>query len=139
LKEPSFLYTAIDKAVKEEDMAIYSTNDALRNYIHIDDFTEIISRVIRKRIDGLYSCINELDVSLPRVVKAIFAAFHPDSQVIFIKELEDIQDNTFPYDDSLFKLIKCYPQISIEEGLKKLASYWSIYSAITNRKSVHVK
>ncbi len=138
-KHRPFLYTAIDKAEKNENISIFGTNDALRNYIHIDDFTEIISRVVKKRIAGLYSCTNVFDVSLSEVANAVIDAFHSKSDVIFLKELEDVQDNVFPYDDSLYKTIKYYPQLSIADGVKRIAAYRLRNATITNSASFHVK
>lgn len=138
-KHRPFLYVAIDKAEINENISIFGTNDALRNYIHIDDFAEIISQVLRKRITGLYSCTNQIDVSLSDVAHAVIDAFHSKSKVIYLNKLADVQDNVFPYDDSLFKKINYYPQISLEDGVKRIATYRSQNFMITNSERFHVK
>lgn len=120
-KHQPFLYTAIDKAEEGEDINIYGSNDAIRNYIHINDFTKIISLVIKEEIYGLYSCTNIVDISLSKVANAAIDAFRSTGRVIFLKDMENIQDNVFPYDDSLYKKLNYFPQISIEEGVKGIA------------------
>jgi nucleoside-diphosphate-sugar epimerase len=122
-KHQPFLYTAIDKAERAEDITIYGTNDALRNYIHIDDFTKIISLIVRERVEGLYVCTNAIDVSLSQIANAAIDAFCSASRVVFLRDMEIIQDNVFPYDDSLYKKIKYFPQIFMEEGVKRIAAY----------------
>jgi len=122
-KHQPFLYTAIDKAEKNEDITIYGAHDALRNYIHIDDFTKLISLVVTKRVEGLYPCTNAIDVSLSQIAKASIDAFCSAGRVIFLKEMDDIQDNVFPYHASLYEQINYSPQVSIEEGVKRIAAY----------------
>src|SRR4029077_13208364 len=41
-KHQPFLYTAIDRAERGEEITIYGDHDALRNYIHVDDVCQII-------------------------------------------------------------------------------------------------
>jgi len=122
-KHQPFLYAAIDKALRNDDVTIYGAHDALRNYIHIDDFTKLISLVITKRIEGLFPCTNAIDISLSQISNAVINAFRSTGRVIFLKDMEDTPDNVFPYHDSLYKLIKYSPQVSIEDGVKKIAAY----------------
>ena len=117
------MYRAIDKAEKNEDITIYGTHDALRNYIHVDDFAKLISLVVEKRVTGLHPCTNAIDVSLSQVANAAIGAFCCDSRVVYLKDMGDIQDNVFPYDDSLYSQINYFPRISIEEGVKSIAAY----------------
>lgn len=118
-----FLYTMIDKAEKGEDITIYGSNDALRNYIHIDDLVHIISKVIRNKVEGTYSCMQTTDVTYSQIAKAAFIAFNSKGSVHFLKDKADIPDNIFEKNDSLYKKIDFYPQISIENGMKKIAHY----------------
>lgn len=122
-KRQPFLYTAIDKAEKNEDINIYGCKDALRNYIHIEDFTKIISLVITKKIEGLYACTHEVDVSLLNIANTAIEVFCSTGQVNFLKDREDIQDNIFPYDDSLYNKINYFPQVTMAEGVRKIAAY----------------
>jgi len=122
-KHQPFLYAAIDKAEKSEDITIHGANDALRNYIHIDDFTKIISAVVIKQVEGLYACTNPIDIRLSQIANAAIGAFCSSGRVIFLKDMEDIQDNVFPYSDSLYRTIEYFPRISIEEGVKRIAAY----------------
>jgi len=122
-KHQPFLYTAIDKAERSEDITIYGANDALRNYIHINDFTKIISTVITEHVEGLYACTNAIDVSFSQIANAAIDAFCSTGRVVFLKDMGNIQDNVFPYDDSLYGKINYFPQISLEEGVKRIAAY----------------
>lgn len=122
-KHQPFLSTIIDKAVNDEDILIYGSNDALRNFIHVEDVAKIIALVIQRKIEGTYACMNTKNVSYSEVAAAAIEAFGSKSTVRFIKEQPDIPNNIFDLDDSLFRLIGYYPQISILHGMKKEADY----------------
>lgn len=120
-----FIYTMVDKAEKGEDITIYGSNDAQRNYIHIDDLTMIVAKVIQKKAQGIFSCMYSTDLTYSQIAKAALSAFHSKGTVYFDKEKADIPDNIFEKDDSLYKIIDYYPQITIEEGMKRIALYRS--------------
>ncbi|HMJ48818.1 MAG TPA: NAD(P)-dependent oxidoreductase [Ferruginibacter sp.] len=118
-----FIYSMIDKAQKGEDITIYGSHDALRNYIHIDDLTAIISNVVRKKLEGVYSCTHTENVTYSQIAEAAFHAFNTKGSVHFLKDKPAIPDNIFEKDDSLYEKIGFYPQVSIEEGMQRIAHY----------------
>jgi len=118
-----FIYAMVDKAEKGEDITIYGSNDALRNYIYIDDLTNIIAKVAQNKVEGIYSCMHQHDVSFSQIAKAAFSAFNRKCEISFLKNKPNIPDNIFEKDDFLYKIINLYPQISIEEGMMKMAEY----------------
>ena len=118
-----FLYTMIDKAEKGEDITLYGSNDAVRNFIHIDDLTNIIVKVIECKVEGTYACMYTADLTYSQIADAAFSAFNRKGVVRFLKDKPNIPDNIFEKDDSLYKKIGFYPQISIEEGMRKIAVY----------------
>lgn len=123
-----FFYIIVDKAEKGEDIAIYGSNDALRNYMHIDDLTNIIARVVRNKVEGIYPCTHTTDVTFSQIAKAALLAFNSKANVHFLKAKADIPDNIFEKDDSLYRKIDFYPQIFIEDGMKKISLYRSEFS-----------
>ncbi len=124
-KHQPFFYTIVDKAEKGEDINLYGSNDPKRNYIHIDDLTGIINRVVHKSIQGIYPCTNMEDITYKEIAQAAFKAFKQQGKVCFLKDKPDIPDNIFDKDNTLYEKIGFYPQISIEEGMKKIANYRS--------------
>jgi nucleoside-diphosphate-sugar epimerase len=118
-----FFYTIIDKAEKGEDITLYGSNDALRNYMYIDDMVNIIVKVVQNKVEGTYSCVHPTDISYSHIAKAAFSAFNRTGKVSFLKERTDIPDNIFEKDDSLYKKIGFYPQVSIEEGMRRIALF----------------
>jgi nucleoside-diphosphate-sugar epimerase len=118
-----FLYTMVDKAEKGEDIPIYGSHDALRNYIHVDDLARIIAKVVQNRLEGTYSCMHTTDLTYSQIARAALLAFESKGNVHFLKDKSDIPDNIFAEDHSLYERIGFYPQVSIEDGMKQLAFY----------------
>lgn len=118
-----FFYSIIDKASRGEDITLYGANDARRNYIHIDDLVKVIACVVKERIEGVYACMHPQDISFTQIARAAFNAFNSHAQIRFLKDQEDIPDNVFKQDDSLYQKIGFYPQISIEEGMRQIAQH----------------
>lgn len=125
-KHQPFLSMIIDKAANGEDILIYGSNDALRNFIHVEDVAKIIALVIQRKIKGSYTCANIQHVSYSEVAAAAIEAFGTKSTIKFMTEEPDIPNNICELDDTLFRLIDYYPQISILLGMKKEAAYRKI-------------
>jgi nucleoside-diphosphate-sugar epimerase len=121
-KHQPFLFHALDRALRGEDIIIYGSRAALRNYLHAEDFSRIIAAVIQKKIEGTYQCTSPVDVGLDSIAKALLLASASPGKVMFDMEMEDIPDNIFVYDDALFQQIGVYPEIGMEEGITRLVA-----------------
>lgn len=121
-KHQPFLYSALDKAMRNEDIVVYGNRDALRNYLHVEDFCRFISSVIGGCVEGVYSCTSPENTSLLSVASAVIKAARSGSKVVYDRAMKDIPDNIFPYDDTLYRKIGAYPAIGIEEGIGRLVA-----------------
>lgn len=121
-KHQPLLYSTIDRALSNEDIVIYGGRDALRNYLHADDFCRIIVAVVGGHVNGVYSCTSSANASLLEVAHAAVKAAGSRSKVVFNATMKDIPDNIFPYDDTLYREIGVYPAIGIEEGIARLVA-----------------
>lgn len=122
-KHQPFLSMIIDRAANGEDILIYGSNDALRNFIHIEDVAKVVALVVQRKIVGTYACMNVNDVSYSEVAAAAIEAFGSKSKIKFVEDQPDIPDNVFERDETLFRLIGYSPQISISLGMKKEAAH----------------
>lgn len=118
-----FLYRIIDRAQAGEDIEIFGSNDALRNFIHVDDVAATISLAIQAGLSGRYSCAYPENVTYSQIAKAAVEAFGSTSRVTFRSERPDIPDNAFDRDDALFRAIGRAPQVSIAEGVRREAEF----------------
>lgn len=117
-----FLYTVMDRAQRGEDIVLYGSNDARRNFIHAEDVAEVIARTVRQRVEGSYVCASLSNVRYSEIAAAAVAAFGSASTVSFDVEKPDIPDNVFAADDALYRLIGYFPRMSLEQGLAREAA-----------------
>lgn len=122
-KHQPFFYSIIDQVEEGKDITFYGSHDAQRNFIYIDDLTTIILKVVQNKIGGDFSCMFPKDVAYSQIAKAAIAAFRSKSDIHFLKDKPNVPDNIFNQNDSLYKKIDFYPQITIEEGMQKIAFY----------------
>jgi nucleoside-diphosphate-sugar epimerase len=122
-KHQPFLYTIIDKAQEHDDIDLFGSNDPLRNFIHAQDVARIISAVIATKIEGTYRCAHPVNVTYSQIAAAAISAFESKSEVRFLKDKPDIPSNGFTYDETLFRLLDCFPRISIAQGMKMEAAH----------------
>ncbi len=116
-----FFYNILDKAEKNEDIVFYGSNDARRNYIHVEDVASIILKVIQTKTIGTFACQQVNHVRYSEIANAAIVAFSSSSIIHFDHSKPDIPDNISSIDISLYKEIGYYPSITIEEGIKRIA------------------
>lgn len=118
-----FFYYILDKVEKEEEVVFFGSNDALRNFIHVEDVASIILKVIQTNTNGIFACQQLNDVRYSEVAYAAIKAFSSSSIIRFDYSKPNIPDNIGPIDISLYKTIGYYPAINIGEGIKRIATY----------------
>lgn len=117
------IFMMADKAEYGGNIEIYGKNDALRNYLHVEDFVTIISKVIENKVIGEYTCTYKDDITLSEIAEAAQKAFKKGGEILFIKDKQDIPDNISEYNAELYKKIGYYPKIDIECGMEKIAHF----------------
>lgn len=117
-----FLYALLDRAQGGEEIVLYGSNDARRNFIHVDDVAEVLARVVRQRIEGRYDCANLSNARFSEIAAAAVAAFGSTSAIRFDATKPDIPDNAFAADETLYRLIGYFPRISLAQGLAREAA-----------------
>lgn len=122
LQHQPFIYKIIELAKNGEEISLNGTNDAIRNFIYMDDVTKVISRVIEERLIGSHACMNEQNVSLTQICNAAFSAFKKNGVVTFKPQEKDIPDNIFKKDNTLLEQLGISSCITIEEGIKKVVN-----------------
>lgn len=117
------LYTMAEQAKRGEDLRLYGTRDALRNYLHVDDLARVIVLCLRKRLEGVYSCCHPENVHLSTIAAALVSAFGSTSRVLFDPQQQNQPDNIFPADNRLYDAIGYAPEVSIQAGMGRIATW----------------
>ena len=128
LKNQPFLSSIISKISNNEDITLYGSNDAKRNFIHVEDLAHIISEVINKKILGTFDCPGPSNVSYSELIQSAIRAFKSKSVLKFDTRKPNIPDNIFDIDNTLYNIIEFTPQITIKVGMEKEALYRSKYN-----------
>jgi nucleoside-diphosphate-sugar epimerase len=116
----NLLYAIIEKAERGEDVVLYGKNDALRNYIFLDDFSEIVSRVIQKRTTGVFNCSAQKSTHLSEIAKNAFDIFKQGGDIKFLEDKPDIEDLPVEIDSKLYDEIDFEPGVSLYQGIKEI-------------------
>jgi nucleoside-diphosphate-sugar epimerase len=122
-KHQPFLYHLIENARSGQDIKLYGTHDASRNYLHAQDLAVIIDEIISKKIEGIHDCVYPTNETYSRIAQSAQQVFGKGGDIGFIEEKSDIVDDTFPLDTSLYEKIDFQPNISIEDGLRRIKKH----------------
>jgi nucleoside-diphosphate-sugar epimerase len=114
------LYMIIDKAQKGENIYFHGSKNPLRNYLYIDDFCEIILRVVKKFVIGIYDCEYSKNTSINMIAKLAYKIFNKKGKVIFLKKKLNISNIPYKLDNTLYKKIEYFPRVNISNGIKKI-------------------
>ena len=120
-KHQPFFYSIMDKAKNNENLTLYGANDPVRNYLFIDDLSTIIMKVLQKSVTGIYPCAQMADVTYSQIANTAFKIFDTNGTVNFLSDKPNIPSFNYDKDDSLYKKIDFYPQVNIEDGIRKIA------------------
>lgn len=117
------LFDFYEKAKNDTKISIFGNHDALRNYVHINDFINICSKVITLSIFGTYNCIYPEYTSLSNLATYAFNTFGNKVNYEFITTAKDIPDIPVLVDNQLYNIINYVPRISIEKGYKLMKDF----------------
>ncbi len=121
-KHQPLLYKIIECVEVNKDITFHGKKNSMRNYLHVNDFSEIIRRVIDLKIIGSYDCVNTKNTTLIEIFNAAVNAFKSNSNYNFDNSFHDIFDNTFQADLEFFNKIDFEPQIDIIIGMNRIAN-----------------
>lgn len=121
-KHQPFFYHILDKARCNEELSLYGNNDPVRNYLYIDDLTEIICKVIQKQVIGSYVCAYPKNVTYIEIAQLAYTIFGTQNRVRFLTDKPDIPSFAYDTDDSLYQKIGFSPQIGLAQGIQKIAN-----------------
>ncbi|MEG1625778.1 NAD-dependent epimerase/dehydratase family protein [Pseudomonas sp.] len=118
------LYAIADAAQAGRPVNLYGSNDARRNYLHLDDLAEICARVAEQGISGLHNCCHPETPRLSEIAQAAFEAFGTPADIRFVPEKSDIPDlPSFACANELFSRIGFIPQIDIRRGFEMMRAH----------------
>ncbi|WP_435213927.1 NAD-dependent epimerase/dehydratase family protein [Luminiphilus sp. nBUS_16] len=116
------IYSFLDKAESGEEIVINGNNDALRNFVYVDDVAQVIVRIIERAVLGTYNCCALRNVRFSQIAERAVEAVGSQSEIRFDRSKPDIPDNGFDADNTLFQAIDFQPKVSLSEGFQKIVA-----------------
>lgn len=113
-------YSIVDRAEKGEEIVFHGSNDALRNLIFLDDFSEIVARIIDRRLSGVFNCSSIDSVRLSEIANTANRVFNHEAKVRFMKGEPDIPDLPAIESSRLFEEIGFKPVFSLDDGIQRI-------------------
>lgn len=110
-------YAFADRAQAGEDILLQGSHDARRNFLFLDDFAEVCSRVIQRGIEGVFTVTHPQDVTLSEIAGAAFRAFGRGGEVRFLPDCPDIPDLPHLGSSEIYGLIGYEPAVDMVEGM----------------------
>lgn len=118
------LYRIADDAQAGNVITFYGSNDARRNYLHLDDLTAICTRVAQQRTTGLFNCVHPQSPRLSEIAQAAFDAFSQTGTLRFLSDKADIPDIPPQTPDTgFYASIGFSPRIDMNEGFALMSQH----------------
>lgn len=112
------LYFMIKNAVENKPITFYGSKDVLRNYIYADNLFSIIDEAIIRKSADTIEAISPENISLTNMAKIIIGALGSSSEIVFLKDKPDMQDNAFTTNFNCFEKWNV-PYLSLDEAIRK--------------------
>ncbi|CAM5188193.1 hypothetical protein CDEF62S_02684 [Castellaniella defragrans] len=112
-----------DHAQADQEITLYGSHDARRNYLHIDDLTELTVRVIRQGCTGIFACSHPRSVLVSEMAEAAFAAFGHKRKARFLPEAPVLPDLPEVTDHAVYERVGYRPRVDIWEGYRRVRAY----------------
>lgn len=113
-------YTMLDKAEQGEDITLYGSNDALRDYLFLEDFCAIIARVIAQGVTGTYDCPGNAAQPLSAIAHTALRVFGKGGDVRFLADKPDIPDIPLSPSTTLYNIIGYHPATDLAVGVQRI-------------------
>ncbi|MHA7653884.1 NAD-dependent epimerase/dehydratase family protein [Mycobacterium sp. ML4] len=115
-----FFYQIVDVASRGEDISLYGSGEARRNYIHASDVSEIIDRIIDSRATGIYACANPANTTYSQIAESAQRVFGRGGRIIKLTEKPEPASDATTQDMPLYDIIDFRPGITLEVGIERI-------------------
>ena len=119
IKHHPFLYKIVEMASKGQKISLFGKHGGSANYLHIKDFTEVIYRVVKNGVFGVYDCTTMTPNTYLEIARNVFELTNNTVAIEFVKDRKE-SGQGFKYDDTIYKKVDYYPKMSIRDGLSEM-------------------
>jgi len=126
----------ITRALQNQDLIIHGDGDQIRSWCHIDDLVEGVLLALEKK-EAIGNCFNVGNprgtITINGLALAVIRVTYSKSKIVYIpKNYADVELR-IPNIDKAKKLLGFQPQIDLEDGLRRTATWY--YGKIFGNKA----
>ena len=125
-KHQGLFYHIIDCAKENRAIELFGTKNPKRNYLYIEDLVDIIERVVKQQVFGVFPCICSQSYTLSEIAGIAFEVFGNKAKVNFLPGKPDISSSYIPDNFDLYQLINYNPNTDLPRGISLIRDYYSI-------------
>ncbi len=116
-------YTILERAAAGKDIEIDGPHDPARNFIHLEDVSEIVSRLVRSEVTGVYECPHPRSVKLSELARIAQGVFRKGGEVRFLEGHPSIHDVPEKIGEPLFRALGYTPLVGLEKGVQRIKEF----------------
>ncbi|MBL9153171.1 MAG: NAD(P)-dependent oxidoreductase [Verrucomicrobiales bacterium] len=119
-RHQGLLYAVIDRAEAGETIEFFGSHDARRNFLHVDDFAEIVARSVARGLEGVYDCPHPESVRLSHLGRTALEVFGQGGEIRFLPDRSDLPDVPDVSGEALYDAVGYRPVIDLAEGIRRI-------------------
>ena len=114
----------IELALKNKDLTIYGDGSQTRSFLHVDDNIEFTIKILEenKLINDVVNVGSDIEITIIDLAKLIIESLESNSKIIFLPPLKEGDMTRRKPDISKMKKVFNKGIISLDEGIKNVAS-----------------
>lgn len=113
------LYLMAKNALGNKPITLYGNKDVLRNYIYADNLFRIIDEAVERQSGDIIDVISPENISLRDAAKIMIDVTGSSSEIVFLKDKPDMEDNAFYANFNCFEKWHV-PFIPFDEAMRQL-------------------
>ncbi|MBC2844983.1 NAD-dependent epimerase/dehydratase family protein [Winogradskyella flava] len=119
IKHHPFLYQIVEMASKGDEITLFGQKGGSANYLHIRDFTQVIYRVIKNGVFGVYDCTTITPNTYLEIARNVYELTNNVVAIDFLKDRKE-SGQIFEYDETIYNKVNYHPKVSIREALSEI-------------------
>jgi nucleoside-diphosphate-sugar epimerase len=93
-------------------------SDGPRNFMHVSDAAQLLIRAGESTLEGTHAVCYPVDIDMAELARHAYRIFGQGGGIAIDPNKKPFRKMRFPHEESAFKTLEYYPQVSLEQGLR---------------------
>jgi nucleoside-diphosphate-sugar epimerase len=122
-KHQKLLYGIINSLNVGNTISIHHSNEVLRNYLFINDFVEIIKKVVDLQVTGIFNCIYPLSYNIQEIINIASSVLNKKPNLKFVNDVSLSRTIYIPSDRLINEQINYTPTTDLRQGINLISKF----------------